>query len=133
MPLYEIMEDNFLNIKEGNYKFLLVSKTSFEKDAFLIFGDLKSRHFRLLHSWMKDSQLDEAYTFGGGRMSISFQAEVKTIKMFGASCDFGFTSKKLVQEIIGNFPLNEIQFDLDLPKPSVQAQLSSYNILSHLV
>lgn len=115
MADYQIFPDDSSLLKEGNYKFLVVSKTDNGKDALIIFADVKTRHAIQLYAWMKDNALIEAYTFGGGRMSVSFKEKIMNISLFGASCDYLFTSKILVEEIIEKSKLSEVRYDLDLP------------------
>lgn len=71
MAPYQIFPSELYLLREGDFKFLLVSKTIDQNDSMIIFGDVKTRHFILLLSWMKDNQLKEAYTFGGGKMSVA--------------------------------------------------------------
>lgn len=71
MSTYQIFQYESRVLTEGDYKFLLVSKSRDESDSMIIFGDVKTRHLILLLSWMRDNQLKEAYTFGGGKMLVS--------------------------------------------------------------
>lgn len=114
MGLYEIFQHNSILI-EGQYKFLVVSKTNVEKDAQIIFADVKTRHFIQLNAWMKDNELKEAYTFGGGKMSVSCFAKGKHIYLFGTSSDYRFTPIKLAEEIIEKREWSDVIYDLDLP------------------
>ena len=85
MADYKILPDESSLLQEGDYKFLVVSKTDNEKDALIIFADVKTRHFLQLNAWMKDNELKEAYTFGGGKMSVSCFEKGKHIYLFSAS------------------------------------------------
>lgn len=126
MSTYEIFQYGARAFNEGDFKFLLVSKTSDEKDSMIIFGDVKTRHFILLFSWMRDNQLKEAYTFGGGKISVSLNERNKFIRFYGVSSDYNYTSKDLVERILENKTSNEAVFELDLPIYSIKAQLTSF-------
>ena len=100
MAKYEILPDDSSLLKEGTYKFLVVSKTENMDDALIIFGDAKTRHFVLLHYWMQDNNLAEAYTFGGGKMSVSHEGRGWYLHIFGVSTDYDFAPKELVRKIL---------------------------------
>ena len=113
MKDYDLFPDEATLLKEGDYKFLVVSKTSNENDALIIFADVKTRHSIQLYAWMKENDLIEVYTFGGGRMSVSFMEKIMCVHLFGTSCDYNFTSKRLVKLILQKSNLSEAIFDLD--------------------
>jgi hypothetical protein len=130
MSLFEIFSNEAMALNEGNFKFLLVSKTSEASDAIIIFGDVKTRHSILLLTWMKETQLKEAYTFGGGKMLVSLNDKCKLIQLFGVSSDYKYTSKDLVERILNKMTFKDISFELDLPVDNVKAQLSSFSSIS---
>lgn len=113
MEIYEIFHGNSLLI-EGKYKFLVVSTTRLEKDVIILYGDIKTRHFTLLHSWMRDNGLNEACTFGGGKMSILRNEQIFVLHLFGGSGDYGFSSNKMVQKIFDRLSINEIHLETEL-------------------
>lgn len=124
MERYKLFQ-GVANIFDGNYKFLVVSKTIHEKDTLIIFGDAKIPHRFLLYSWMKGNQLNEAYTFGGGKMTILIERHIKIINLFGGSGDYGFTSKKLVKSIIETTHNQDSIIDIDISDDYVRPHLTS--------